>query len=129
MSTKDSNEAAQRLFGEKKPPTAGPWEKVGVIGVDAGLCWIGDPCYVLHKEGGAVPKTIGRNWNEFCDMILLKDATQIAYEAGHDGLGVVVSTGYGDGCYDVYVRRTPPLPGAANGRIAEVKVVFIETEE
>ncbi len=26
------------------------WEKIGQIGVDAGLCWIGDPCYILHKE-------------------------------------------------------------------------------
>ena len=24
------------------------WEHIGEIGVDAGLCWLGDPCYILH---------------------------------------------------------------------------------
>ncbi len=27
------------------------WEKVGVVGVDAGLLWLGDPCYILDKDG------------------------------------------------------------------------------
>ena len=38
---------------------------------------------------------------------------------GHAGLGVSVSSGYGDGVYDVFVKRK-------DNRIAEVKVVFIE---
>src|SRR5262245_12284059 len=25
-------------------------EKIGEIGIDAGLCWIGDPSYILHAE-------------------------------------------------------------------------------
>ena len=36
---------------------------VGEIGVDAGLCWIGDPCYVLHAN--PPPSTVGRTWDEF----------------------------------------------------------------
>lgn len=51
------------------------FEKVGVIGVDAGCCWIGDPCYVIHKRADAPeehdrpPKDIGNNWGEFCDVL------------------------------------------------------------
>jgi len=40
------------------------------------------------------------------------------YALGHPGLGVVVSTGYGDGEYPVEVRRNE------DGRIAEVRVRF-----
>jgi len=72
--------------------------KVGEIGVDAGLCWIGDPCYILHAE--KLPASLGKDWSEFCDK--LKDLhTQFKYDMGHDGLGVCVSTGLGDGTYDV----------------------------
>ena len=41
-------------------------KKIGKIGVDAGLCWVGDPCYILHPE--TPPKTIGKDWDEFCEM-------------------------------------------------------------
>ena len=95
----------------------------GVIGVDAGLCWVGDPCYILHREGEEdTPKSIGRNWMEFCDSLGRDYPTvkQFHYDRGHPGLGVCVSTGYGDGGYPVEVRRT------AEGRIAEVRVVFIQ---
>lgn len=126
MSTRESNESARALFGEKAPPTAGPWVKVGVVGVDAGMCWIGDPCYVLFKKNP--PPEIGKDWHEFCDKTS-GPATQFNYELGHAGFGVSVSTGYGDGCYDVYVRMTPPMAGASRGRVAEVKIVFIETED
>jgi hypothetical protein len=76
-------------------------KRIGEIGVDAGLCWIGDPCYVLHAQ--PQPKAIGNDWIEFCD-ILDKDgqyptAKQFAYDLGHPGLGVCFSTGYGDGTY------------------------------
>lgn len=54
------------------------WEQFGVIGIDAGLCWIGDPCYILHKsidakkEHERTPKAIGKNWDELHN-ILYKD--------------------------------------------------------
>lgn len=108
--------------------TIGDWEQVGVIGVDAGLCWLGDPCYVLHKEKNAKdehdrkPKDIGDNWMSFCDKVD-GDATQFKYDLGHAGLGVCVSTGYGDGTYPVEVKRSP------DGRIAEVRVVFISEDD
>lgn len=103
------------------------WQKVGVIGVDAGICWIGDPCYILHKDKkgeDAVPKDIGKDWHEFCARLGdNSDTAQFNYDLGHPGLGVVVSTGYGDGSYDVEVHKT------SDGRIAAVRVVFVDEDE
>jgi hypothetical protein len=42
-------------------------KQVGEIGIDAGLCWVGDPCYVLHTD--QPPKAIGKSWEEFCDIL------------------------------------------------------------
>src|SRR5437870_1373054 len=81
-------------------------QRIGEIGVDAGLCWIGDPCYILHQH--EPPKAIGRNWEEFCDILDEEGQhptrKQFDYDLGHPGLGVVVSTGYGDGTYPVYAE-------------------------
>ena len=95
------------------------WEKVGEIDVDAGLCWIGDPCYILHREGKDQPKSVGTNWGEFCDK-LDEDVTQFAHNGNYPGLGIAVSTGYGDGSYGVFVQKDK------HGRIMSVKVDFSE---
>jgi hypothetical protein len=100
-------------------------KQVGEIGVDAGLCWIGDPCYILHAD--PAPKAIGGDWGEFCDL-LFKDGQnpacqQFHYDLGHAGLGVVVSTGYGDGVYPVYAEFD------REGRVARVWVEFIDQDD
>jgi len=95
------------------------WERVGEIGVDAGLCWIGDPCYCVTPDANEHPT---ETWEDFCaqlEAFQKNGVKQWHYRAGHPGLGVTVHTGDGDGCYPVYVRR------ASDGRIAEVKVVFL----
>jgi hypothetical protein len=98
---------------------------IGEIGVDAGLCWIGDPCYILHKE--QPPKAIGDSWEEFCDILNADDqyptCKQFTFDLGHAGLGMVVSTGYGDGTYPVYAEFNE------EGRIAKVWVEFIGLED
>ena len=97
-------------------------KQIGEIGVDAGLCWIGDPCYILHKE--QPPQAIGRDWSEFCDTLDHKNEfRQFDYDLGHPGLGVVVSTGYGDGTYPVYAEFNE------DGRIAKVWVEFIGEDD
>lgn len=91
------------------------WEKVGIIGVDAGLCWIGDPCYCITPDCTDHP---AETWSEFCDKISDGNYTQFKYKLGHNGLGVCVQSGYGDGSYPVFIKRTD------DGRVKEVKVVF-----
>lgn len=99
------------------------WKTIGHIGVDAGLCWVGDPCYIFHKEEKEKKEligTIGKNWREFCDKINHeKGYTSFNYPAGHEGLGFAISTGYGDGYYPIEIREV-------NGRVAEIRIKFIE---
>ena len=71
---------------------------LGTIGVDAGLVWIGDPCYILHEK---LPKTLGNTWSEFCDFFNEKEHLSFNYDRGHEGLGVCTSTKHGDGSYPV----------------------------
>lgn len=96
------------------------WERIGVVNVDAGLIWLGDPCYILHSANpDELAKAIGNSWSEFCDK--LEDMQVAQFEHGGDpnnpGLGVCVSSGYGDGRYTVFVRRQ-------DNRIKEVKIKF-----
>jgi len=101
------------------------WQKVGEIGVDAGLCWVGDPCYCVTPDANEHP---AQTWTEFCDMLLddgkHRHATQFKYKAGHDGLGVAVTSGLGDGTYPVYAK-IKELPGSGE-RVHEIRVVFID---
>lgn len=135
-----------------KKPFADGWHQIGSIGVDAGLCWIGDPCYVLHKDADRRYRSIGKDWGDFCNQLPhdqlklveydpekpFKDEPErgfnwlenpywegelapahksFPYDMGHEGLGVVVRTGDGDGHCPVYARYE-------DGRIQEVRVSF-----
>ena len=44
------------------------WTKIGEIGVDAGLCWVGDPCYIHHDGGKNKPDEFGKDWEEFISL-------------------------------------------------------------
>lgn len=97
------------------------WERVGVVGVDAGLCWIGDPGYVVTPDADEHP---AKTWNEFVTDLqnnqsyLQTGVRQYNYKMGHPGLGVCIGGFGGDGTFNVFVRRDD------DGRIAEAKVVF-----
>jgi hypothetical protein len=84
-------------------------KKLGTIGVDAGMCWIGDPCYVLPDDARDNP---GKDWGDFCEQMLHTNAKEFAS-------GVCVTTGYGDGEYPVHAKVTE------DGCIASITVTFI----
>ncbi len=91
------------------------WQKVGEIGVDAGLCMVGDPCYVSYNNHKTHPI---HNWKTFCNQ-LNDDVTQLKNGLARVALGIVVESGRGDGIYPVYIKRN-----GRKGRVAELKVVF-----
>lgn len=78
------------------------FEEIGTVGVDCGMVWIGDAGEVVHSADLTKGERKG-------------DSRVAAIEGG-----VALTAGYGDGTYPVLVRRLP------NGRIAEVRIVFIE---
>lgn len=75
-------------------------EQIGVVGVDSGTVWIGDPCYIIHTEGREFGK-IGEDWMEFCKKYPDLPAS-VPYKLGHEGFGVWSRTRFGDGEYPVY---------------------------
>ncbi len=84
-------------------------KKIGVLDVDSGCVYLGDPCYFLHKEKKDIPKVFRNNWEEFCEKTLFpsqkeEPVTILGHSDNPDskGLGLVVSTTYGDGTYNVY---------------------------
>jgi len=98
---------------------------IGRIGVDAGLCWIGDPCYVLPDDASQNP---GADWDTFCEELSkVPNPTAKSFNfqnvLGGEGVGVCVSTGYGDGFYPVEAKYND------EGLIAEVIVTFIDEDD
>lgn len=93
------------------------WETVGTVGVDTATLLITDPAYLEHwghddasgaySLDGLRAEMMGRN------------SASLRFPLGHDGAGVAVSTGYGDGIYPVQIARTE------DGHVAAVRVVFI----
>lgn len=101
------------------------WLLAGSISVDAGTCWVGDPCYLVghNRDTSSIA-----DWGAFVEKLYpvqkrvngeAIDFEQRGYQEFEDG--VVCSTGVGDGRYSVYVKRS-------NGRIAAIKVVFLPGE-
>ena len=107
---------------------AGRWVEVGKIGVDAGMCWLGDPCYFVkdsrRDEWGMKddrPDYI-KDYMKFLDKLYKLEKRGVAvwpFTKGHDGFGVTVSSGGSDGLYPVYVKRSK------EGLVGEVRIVFI----
>ena len=75
------------------------WEKIGEVGVGSGLCWIGDPSYVLEGQSPGL----------YYDALLRElhsgegsSTKAFDFPGGNPGLGVVSVTGLGDdGLYEV----------------------------
>lgn len=110
------------------------WEKVGVVAVDAGVVWIGDPCFFLprrpdmEKYGkrptAAQSQEATQDWGKFCQWLEnhTKEAEQMNFKDGQPGLGVVSHTLHGDGVYPVEIRKNE------YGRVVELRVRFDATD-
>ena len=94
--------------------------QIGTVGVDAGMIYIGDPCYCIDAPLGR------RAWDQFLREIAGPDGYLESY-ATVEGetatgnrfpAGVVCVSGAGDGEYPVYAEFT------ADGLIARVTIDF-----
>ena len=111
----------------------------GAVSVDAGLIMIGDPCYHLHHTVGAdkvydrLPRSLGKNWSEFCDKLYpqvyktgapegakkLLPVVNFEHDGGIPRLAVVLANFGGDGYYPVYVTTDD------NGHIQQAVIDFV----
>lgn len=92
------------------------WELAGTFGVDAGLCWIGDPCYCVTPDADNHP---AETWEKFCELLDKEDGIdKHGYQSFNHKLGVCVRTGYGDGTYPVYVKKN------SEGKVMRVLIKF-----
>lgn len=92
------------------------------VGVDAGLIWIGDPCYVMGDD--ATNRV--RDWvQDFCEK-LPSDCSTVTQPLG-DGVGVAVPSGFGDGTYKVTVTYSNEGPWGK--RVKSALIEFLDEEE
>lgn len=97
---------------------------VGHVVVDSGLMMVGDPCYTMPDDCSSDKKT--HDWPTFC-AALPDDYPTIAQPFDQENAAVVVSSGFGDGYYPVYVEISDE--GEWGKRIKSITVLFIEDEE
>ena len=113
-------------------------ELVGMIGVDAGMVMVVDPCYIeagfandeVNAEGraekwrairdGEVPEKPGLNYLDCCAVVCNADGHVGELDGG---AAVVTESGHGDGRYPVYVERD------FDGRVVSLTVEFDEDED
>lgn len=69
---------------------------LGYVGVDTGRLLISDPCYLQDE---ITKEKIDAASGTFTEQ---RRYAQLKYKMGHDGAGVIVSGGFGDGTYPVY---------------------------
>lgn len=97
-------------------------EQVGTVMVDAGLIWVGDPCYVLPEEKDHHNGNPGHLWQAFCNELSKQDENGANNVYKFD-TGIAVSSGYGDGEYPVFVTRDH------NGRVMELTISFDDQDQ
>jgi hypothetical protein len=86
------------------------WEQVGTVGIDSGTLALVDPSYA-HAASDAL------------DAMGTQEVGVIRPDGV--GLGLIVSTGVGDGRYNVEIRREEVEGRPGDIRIAEVRVRFL----
>lgn len=110
--------AETRILHENfRPDGRTVWERVGDIGVDAGLAGFFD-----NK-----PDFTDEQWHDFCNGMnkggCYETAAKDAYLGKFDGRdGFWTHSGYGDGCYDLFAAEK-------DGKIVGLWLIFIDDED
>ena len=113
------------------------WEYVGIIGVDSGQMMLSDPSYVKHfaesddiVKLNEVIKNGSDNSYSYLGSCSQSNTPQQSGVLVNDigvAMGVVCSSGFGDGGYPVYVKRHDF--GKWGKRVVEMKIEFVNEEE
>lgn len=86
--------------------------KLGTIGVDSGTVLLGDPAYIPQQ-----------GWDDFHQTLVdIGFFTTHHAEPFGEGLGLIVSSGYGDGSYPVYAD-------VVDGRIMKIEIDFNDEDD
>lgn len=102
---------------------------LGQVGVDSGQLMVSDPCYVKYfedRDDGPQEFTKGDNGYSYtgaCSTTLYEDDQ--GGELGN-GMGVVFSSGFGDGAYDVHAYLDE-IDGWGE-RVVKVEITLIGEE-
>jgi hypothetical protein len=107
----------------KKPPTE-TTRVIGHLGVDAGMMYLGDPCYIVGSDS-QIGKKIRGEWDAFLDHYI-KDEDYPVWkieDRGPGALGLVVTSGWGDGVYEVRATFNP------EGRVKSMTITFIDDDD
>jgi len=89
----------------------------GYCGVDSGQIMVIDPCYAFMDEFD----DMGGNYRNVCNISLGDDGYgefPLPKNGYTQGIGVVTSSGYGDGNYPVFVDVND------DGRVVELRIAF-----
>ena len=93
----------------------------GFCGVDSGQIMVIDPCYAFKDNYfGIDDKPTGGNYDAICRVSIADTFGEFPLPAnGYSGnVGVVTSSGYGDGKSPVFVSVN------ADGRVVELRIAF-----
>ena len=94
----------------------GVWDKIGEVGVNTGLIWVGDAVDVL-PDGAPNPS---HNGDEFRRRLENEGYTKEWHDDQGQGIGLTGSNFGGDGSSSVYVRYDDM------GRVLELRINFEE---
>ena len=93
----------------------------GHCGVDSGQIMVIDPCYAFNDNyDGSDSDATGGNYDAICRVSIADTFGEFPLPANgyHQGIGVVTSSGYGDGKYPVFVDVNE------DGRVVELRIAF-----
>lgn len=105
------------------------WVRIGVVGINSATLFIGDPAQLCQPDH-PLNKTIREGKIDWRNLFGSK--YPVMRQLGDD-YGVISSTGWGDGIYEVEARIITKTIGrgknsSTTSRVAELRIVFIDDD-